>query len=266
MAPKYLNKLQGSSILIIGGTSGLGFAVAEASLEYGASIVLAGRSETKIDEAIARLKSAYPEAADRFRGHVVDLKGDDIEASITKLFEFATMGGQLKLDHIVSTAGEGPTTTTLENATIERIIDAGKMRIAGTLLLCKIAPTYLKNSYTSSITFTGGAAYYRPMEGYSVTAATAGGMGPMAMGLSVDLKPIRVNMLSPGAIQTELLDVVCKRVGNGDPAPLQNMFREHTLLDRVGSPEDVAEIYLGIMKCGFITGTVVQVEGGYLLV
>ncbi|KAI8716939.1 hypothetical protein NCS52_00988600 [Fusarium sp. LHS14.1] len=176
-------------------------------------------------------------------GHVVDLK-NDIEASVTKLLEFATTGGQEKLDHI------------------ENIIDGGKMRIAGTLLLCKIAQGYMNKAHTSSITFTGGVAYYRPMEGYSVTAATAGGMGPMALGLAVDLKPIRVNMMSPGAIRTELFENMVQNAGGVDVA---DIFTKKTLLDRIGSPEDVAEMYLGIMKSGYITGQVIQVEGGFLL-
>ncbi|RMJ13049.1 hypothetical protein BHE90_001605 [Fusarium euwallaceae] len=258
---KYLSKLQNKSILIIGGTSGLGFAVAEACLEYGASVVIAGRSQSKLDDALGRLASTYPEAKDRIRGHVVDLK-NNIEASVTKLLEFATTSGRDKLDHIVSTAGEGAAGITLENATEENVIDAGKIRIAGTLLLCKIVPGYMNKAHTSSITITGGVAYYRPMEGYSVTAATAGGMGPMAMGLAVDLKPIRVNMMSPGAIRTELFENMVQRAGG---AAIEDMFAKKTLLDRIGSPEDAAEMFLGIMKSDYITGQVVHVEGGYLL-
>lgn len=258
---KYLSKLQDKSVLIVGGTSGIGFAVAEACLEYGAKVVIAGRSQSKLDNALSRLVSTYPEAKDRVRGHVVDLK-NNIEASVTKLLEFATASGQEKLDHVVSTAGEGTVDITLESATEENLIDAGRMRIAGTLLLCKIAQGYMNKAHTSSITFTGGVAYYRPMEGHSVTAATAGGMGPMTLGLAVDLKPIRVNMMSPGAIRTELFQNL---VQNSWGAEGEKMFEKKTLLDRIGSPEDVAEMFLGIMKSGYITGQVVQVEGGYLL-
>ncbi|KAL2679289.1 hypothetical protein Neosp_010058 [[Neocosmospora] mangrovei] len=233
---KYLSKLQDKSILVVGGTSGIGFAVAEACLEYGARVVIAGRSQSKLDDALGRFVSTYPEAKDRIRGHTVDLK-NDIEASVTKLLEFVTAGGQQKLDHIVSTAGEGLSGITLENATEENIIDAGRMRIAG------------------------GASYYRPMEGNSVTAGAGGGMGPMALGLAVDLKPIRVNMVSPGAVRTELFEDIVQNAG----ADIEEVFRKKTLLDRVASPEDVAEMFLGIMKSGYITGTVVHVEGGYLL-
>jgi NAD(P)-dependent dehydrogenase (short-subunit alcohol dehydrogenase family) len=260
-ASKYLSKLQNKSVLIVGGTSGIGFAVAEACLEYGAKVVIAGRSQSKLDDALGRLVSTYPEAKDSVRGHVVDLK-NDIEASVTNLLEFATVGGQEKLDHIVSTAGEGTVGITLENATEANVIDAGKMRIAGTLLLCKIAQGYMNKAHTSSITFTGGVAYYRPMEGHSVTAATAGGMGTMALGLAVDLKPIRVNMMSPGAIRTELLQNMIRSAWGAEG---EDIFAKKTLLDRIGGPEDVAEMFLGIMKSDYITGQVIHVEGGYLL-
>ncbi|KAM5373877.1 hypothetical protein ACJZ2D_006706 [Fusarium nematophilum] len=69
------------SILIIGGTSGIGFAVAEACVEYGAHIVVSSRSQSKTDNAITRLGSANPGASGRIRGHVVDLK-NDTEASV----------------------------------------------------------------------------------------------------------------------------------------------------------------------------------------
>ncbi|KAM5377990.1 hypothetical protein ACJZ2D_004736 [Fusarium nematophilum] len=147
---------------------------------------------------------------------------------------------------------------------LSNVVDATRLRVSGTLLLCKVARTYMKQSYTSSITFTVGAAYFRPLPGYSVTVATAGAMGPMAKGLAVDLRPVRVNMVSPGVVKTELLDEVCRKAGQ-DAAEMEDLFKKQSLLGRVGTPEDVAEIYLAVMKSGFVTGTTIHVEGGYLL-
>ncbi|KAF3293688.1 hypothetical protein TWF132_004646, partial [Orbilia oligospora] len=60
---KFTNKLASKNILIIGGTSGIGFAVAEASLEQDANVTIASSSPSKLQSAISRLQSAYPESS-----------------------------------------------------------------------------------------------------------------------------------------------------------------------------------------------------------
>ena len=87
----------------------------------------------------------------------------------------------------------------------------------------------------------------------------------MARGLAVDLKPIRVNVMAPGAIDTEIFDVYAA----GDPARrerLREVFAAKTLLGKCGRPEDTAEAYLYLMRDAFVTGHVLVTDGGYLLV
>ena len=62
MAPKYISKLQGKRVLVLGGTSGIGFCVAEAAVEHGATVIISSSRQAKIDNTIQRLTSSYPEA------------------------------------------------------------------------------------------------------------------------------------------------------------------------------------------------------------
>lgn len=97
---------------------------------------------------------------------------------------------------------------------------------------------------------------------------TAGWMAAkegMARGLAVDLKPIRVNLVSPGAIDTEIFD----NFSDGNLVTrkqLIELYASKTLLGKCGSPEDTAEAYLYMMRDTFVTGHILHTSGGYLLV
>ncbi|KAH0343378.1 hypothetical protein KCU83_g8849, partial [Aureobasidium melanogenum] len=80
-------------------------------------------------------------------------------------------------------------------------------------------------------------------------------------GLAVDLAPIRVNCISPGAVHTEMFDNI---PGDRLPAVLSK-FRERSLTDSVGTPEELSEAYVYLMRCSFATGSLVEVNGGSLL-
>ncbi|KAF4220564.1 hypothetical protein CNMCM6457_002248 [Aspergillus fumigatiaffinis] len=77
-----INKLSGTRVLIIGGTSGLGFAVARAALEHGASVLVASSRPEKVQSALTRLRTFYPDEqfTTRIAGTTVDL-GDDLISS-----------------------------------------------------------------------------------------------------------------------------------------------------------------------------------------
>ena len=77
------------------------------------------------------------------------------------------------------------------------------MRFAAALLLGKLAPGYLENHWSSSITLTGGKVAERLFPNYSVITAYAAGLQGATRGLALDLKPIRVNLVQPGLIHTE---------------------------------------------------------------
>jgi len=140
---------------------------------------------------------------------------------------------------------------------------ATSVRLVGVLLIAKIAARYLKKEYTSSLTLTSGAMLYRPRAGFSPFLGAGGGKEPLTKGLALDLAPVRVNLVSPGAIDTDLL------YSSAPPGvsreTLAETYRKTNVLGRIGDVEDVAEAYLALMRNGFQTGSTVHVEGGYFL-
>lgn len=90
--------------------------------------------------------------------------------------------------------------------------------------------------------------------------ATAGSLESGTRGLAVDLAPIRVNFIVLGAIKTPLLDDF-----TGGNSAIAEQFAQGTLAKRIGSAEEAAEAYLFSMRCGYATGTRIDVDGGALL-
>jgi len=266
MPSKYLTKLQNTSVLIVGGSAGIGYGIAEACLEYGANVVIASRSRNKVDAAVTKLKETYPDHASNIRGHTVNLNTleTNVEDDLVKLFDFVTDNGTTPVDHVVETAGDLSLRgkLTLQSATPELMAQATSVRLVGVVLLAKVAVRYVAKSYKSSFTMTSGAMLYKPRPGLAPFAGAAGGKEPMTKAFALDMVPVRVNLVSPGAIDTELLWGREEGVGK---EKLAEMYKKGSILGRVGDVEDVVEAYLGIMKNGFQTGSTVHSEGGYLL-
>jgi NAD(P)-dependent dehydrogenase (short-subunit alcohol dehydrogenase family) len=137
--PKYLNKLQGKRILIFGGTSGIGYAVAEAAVEFGATIIISGSNTEKLDKTVARLKESYPDLKDnRISTVACDLsKAEQLDSSIAQLFEKITNGGANKIDHITFSAGNQTPPVALQDVTLPAIYEKFNVRLFGPLFIAK---------------------------------------------------------------------------------------------------------------------------------
>jgi NAD(P)-dependent dehydrogenase (short-subunit alcohol dehydrogenase family) len=256
MPQQKFNKLAGTRVLVLGGTSGIGFSVAEGSLEYGASVVIASSNSAKVEKALSRLREAYPDHASRISGQACDLYDiSTMEANLASLFAFATRDGK-KIDHIVNTAGGPGAMPPLAEITAEQA-GGSNARVAGILMLAKLAPAHMEAGPQASITLTTGTILFKPIAQYTTGIGWGGAVDATARALSVSLAPLRVNVVAPGAIDTELLQ------GYGDET--YQMFRDTNLLGIVGQPEDTAESYLYIMKDRFITGQSILTDGGRLL-
>jgi len=254
---KYIAKLRNATILIIGGSSGIGYGVAEASVEHGATVIISSSSKSRVSSAVQRLQSAYPSRAASIRGYACDL-GDTktIDANVAKLFE--TVG---TLDHIVYTAGDAVAALPLQEVTAVKFQKAGVVRFLGVMLVAKQALTHLNPGPKSSFTITTGSSAEKPHPRWSVPVSYGGGLISMARGLALDMKPIRVNIISPGVVDTELW--------NMSDEMKQNVFTEmgsKMPTGRVGRVEDVAEAYIYAMKDQNLTGSLISTNGGGLLI
>lgn len=179
-----------------------------------------------------------------------------LEAEIAALFEKTG-----EVNHIVYTAGDSLATIPIADATLPQIKQAGMVRFFAPILVAKHAVKYLPKTPASSITFTTGSVSEKPIPGWSVVAGYATGIHGTMRGLALDLKPIRVNLVSPGAVDTELWAGLSDEVKAG----MFKSFGDKMTTGRVGQVEDVAEAYVYAMKDSNLSGSLISSNGGALI-
>jgi NAD(P)-dependent dehydrogenase (short-subunit alcohol dehydrogenase family) len=202
---KFTSKLHNASILILGGTSGVGYAVAEACIEFRcARLTISGSRQPKIDATIARLRATYPSSTylTHISGHACDLSDlTTLETNLSSLLDFATSSSSEeshKLNHIVNTAGDIFSLPPLHQVTPDQIHKSSIVRFYGSMMLGKLLASppgsssrYIEMSPSSSVTLTGGGAATKPPPGWSTVAPFAAAKEGLARSLAVDLKPVR---------------------------------------------------------------------------
>jgi NAD(P)-dependent dehydrogenase (short-subunit alcohol dehydrogenase family) len=264
--PVSVSKLQDRRVLIIGGSSGIGFGVADALLANGASVIISSSSESRLSNAVKKLEQKHLDA--QRGGRVAALlcnmsSPKKAEQEVARLFEQAAGKEGKKLDHVVYTAGDAMAVGKLEDFTLAQIHQAGMVRFFGPLLVAQHLKTALKGGTASSFTMTTGLAPQRPPKDFTVISAYLAGQDGMVTGLARDLAPIRVNQVSLGAIDTELWDHI-RQAGGFEQ--FRADFEGRTLTQSMGQVEDVAESYLYLMKDRNATGSTVRTDGGLLLI
>ncbi|MFM0351653.1 SDR family oxidoreductase [Paraburkholderia sp. RL17-347-BIC-D] len=233
--------LKDKRIVILGGSSGLGFATAKAAADEGALVVIASSSQAKI----AKAKENLPSSAE---GHVINLLD---EASI-KAF-FGKIGAY---DHLVYTAGDPLLVADQKDLSIEDAQRFFGIRYWGAFLATKYGAGQIREG--GSIVLSSGMASRRPRKGLSVVSSVCGATEALGRALSVELAPLRVNVVCPGVVKTELWDSFPESVRE---ATFQHA-EENLLVKHAAEPHEVAEAYLYLMRGSFTTGQVVVSDGG----
>lgn len=258
---KFGSKLQNKRVLVLGGTSGIGFSVAEACKALGAIVSISSSSNAKISNAISRLKRD-DDTQRSICAHACNLDSlNELETNLRQLFEVVTEQGKQKLDHIVYTAGNKAGSVGLLDIKVETVTEHGILRFYAPIMIGKLASTYMNNSHQSSITLTSGVNNVKPVPGRVLMAGWGAGVEGITRALAVDLKPIRINCVCPGPTQTELFGMIPQEILE----PLLEKYRKSLLTNEVGTLSDVAEAYLYCMKNYFVDGTVIRSDGGLLL-
>ncbi len=237
--------LKGQRIVVLGGTSGIGYATAEAAAAEGAVVVVASSR----DEGVKRALAGLPSTAE---GRVVDLASED---GIRAFFESTA-----PFDHLVYTAGEPLQLQELGPMRLDAARVFFNLRFWGALTCVKYAREKVRRG--GSIVLTSGVAKDRPQKGWTVAASICGAVEALTRALAVELAPIRVNAVAPGVVRTPLW----KNLGEGAEQVLYREVARSLPVGRVGEPQDIAEAYLYLMRERFSTGQVVTVDGGTVLV
>jgi len=240
--------LKDSHVVVVGGNSGMGLALAQELLARGASVTIVGRSLAKLEAAREQLQASGTPRLEQ-----VDVSSDQ---EVRGLFE--RIG---PLDHLVCTAadisGAYVTLQALEASALERAMNS---KIVAPILLAKYASPRLRAG--GSMTFVSGIAAYRPRPKGIAVAAINAALEGVVRAMAVELAPIRVNAVSPGWVRTP----IWKDVAGADADQMLEAMAQRLPVGRVGTPQDIAHAMVFLLGNGYTTGTVLHVDGGHRLV
>ncbi len=234
--------LEKKRVVVIGGATGIGLAVAELARAQGAEVVIGSSSEANVKAVPERLAGAS--------GRMVDLRS---EASVAAFFQ--ELG---HFHHLAITAGDwtGSWLAGARDIDLERAREGLAVRFWGVIAAVKHGCRTIDEH--GSITLTSGLLAHRPMKGAPLATALGGAAEHLARGLAVDLAPVRVNAVSPGIVLTE-------HVKTQMPAERLNAFVANLPIARGATPAEAAKAYVYLMLNTYATGQVLPVDGGALL-
>jgi NAD(P)-dependent dehydrogenase (short-subunit alcohol dehydrogenase family) len=230
--------LRDKHVVVIGGGAGIGRAVAARAVQAGARVTIASRNAARIGEAAAALG-----------GSVTGATVDQTDAQ--SLRSFFTRTGEI--DHLVLAGSEvkpGPFRS-------QSIADAQASMASkfwgqyAAIKAARVAPT-------GSIVLFSGAASRKVNAGVPALSAINAAIEALGRALAIELAPIRVNVVSPGIIDTDLWAGIPKETR----AAALAKFTENNPVARPGTAGEVAAIVLAMLANTFMTGTVVDIDGG----
>jgi NAD(P)-dependent dehydrogenase (short-subunit alcohol dehydrogenase family) len=234
-------------IAIVGGTAGIGLALARIAADAGAQVVLGGSIRNKLGQALRQLNG-------KAKGELVDARDED---SIRRFF--VQVG---ELDHVVSTVGSPYRAIRVLDGQRADYEELFTIKYWGQFLIAKHAAQQLVA--IGSITFTSGVLSHRPAEGFSVLASVNAGVEAMARTLALEFAPRRVNVVSPGFVDTEKL--YADLPAETRTAKLKADKADTLPTRRIGLPEDVARAYIHSIENPYLTGQTLVVDGGASLI
>jgi NAD(P)-dependent dehydrogenase (short-subunit alcohol dehydrogenase family) len=264
-------RLENASVLVIGGSFGIGLATASLARREGARVTIASRSREKLDAAVSRVGAGTD-------AYLVDVEDP---ASVESLF--ARVG---RFDHLVVTATWGGNRREGDRGAQQSESAALAVRLFGAIDFCRLAASRMSRS--GSITLFSGTAMQRPLVfrrllrehvarhpelapvgpptdwtgliGSYVWAWSMSVTETILRGVAAELAPLRVNSIVPGVVDSG------RDRGRVMDAEFIARLVEETPLGRQASVDEIADAVLFVMGNTFITGQTVVVDGGWTLV
>jgi NAD(P)-dependent dehydrogenase (short-subunit alcohol dehydrogenase family) len=242
-----MDRLEGQHVVVVGGASGIGLAVSKKCANEGAHLTLMGRTESRLCEAAAEIGGANCLVADA-------ANEDALGAAFSAAGPF---------NHLVTTVSASSSklgvTVDMADMPLDAAHEFFEGKFWGQYRSARAALRYI--SQNGSITFTSGVAVRRSLPGHTIVAANNAAIEACARQLARELAPIRVNTISPGLTHTRTYDhyteaerkVFFERVTGNMP------------LGRPAEPDEIADAYLFALTADYLTGTVIDIDGGFLV-
>lgn len=228
--------LQGQSVVVIGGGAGIGHAVAELAQAEGASVLSISRS------------GVSPTGA---RGIAADV--------LDRIALEAALNAAGTIDHLVYTAGPILGSTPLAALGDDGLAQAFDVKLFSAVQAVRLALPHL--SQTASVTLTSGQVSRKYGVGSLLKGSLNAAIDAAGCHLAKELAPRRVNVVSPGVVDTGQWGPAGSEARSGFLGKVSSALP----VRRVGTVEELARAYLFLMASGFVTGAVIDINGGGLL-
>lgn len=229
------------TIVIIGATAGMGLSSAQTLAKAGYRVIISGRSQHTLDQALAKIP-----------GEVLGFPLDYTNADSITTF-FSHVGA---FDHLALVGSGQAAWGPFRDLKLDALKIAFDQKFYGFFLCAQAGLAHLRKN--GSITFVIGGASRSAIPNTSGVAAVNGAIQAMAFTLSKELAPTRVNILSPGLVDTPMYDWMT-------PEEKHNFFQQmgsQVPVGRVGRPDEIAEALLFLIHNEFTTGAILDVDGG----
>ncbi|MGW3109246.1 SDR family oxidoreductase [Streptomyces sp. NPDC001100] len=238
-----MNDLSGSTVVVIGGSSGIGLETARQVRAAGAKIIITGRDRERLDAARDELGAS---------AGTLDLSD---APGLERFF------GELPapVDHVL-VAGGGPTYAPLAQMDFEQVRSVLEEHLLGSLRIARECATCVAPG--GSLTFITGTHARRPGVGLSVAAIAAAALPAITANAALEISPVRVNAIAAGFVDTPL----SARLLGDALEERRRQLRATLPIRRVVGPSDVAELALHLMSNTALTGATYDVDGGQQLI
>jgi NAD(P)-dependent dehydrogenase (short-subunit alcohol dehydrogenase family) len=251
-------------VLITGASRGIGHAIARALLAEGVRLALVGRDRRTLDSVVAGSRPGDHAIIELDLEHETDLEQGVAAAA-------AALGG---LDAFVSCAG------VVEYAALGAVARASLTRqltvnLVAPFVLAQRAAIELERAGGGSMLFIASTLGLKPARLTAAYAASKAGLISMTQSFALELAPrgIRVNAIAPGVVETDMVRVVRTEPGEVVPGGLESariaaqleVLRGLHPLGRLGKPEEIAESALYLLRASYVTGAILNIDGGLLL-
>jgi NAD(P)-dependent dehydrogenase (short-subunit alcohol dehydrogenase family) len=233
-------ELLGQTVVVLGGSAGIGLETARRARAEGAEVILTGRNPQRLEDAAREVGAMRTAAFDANDASALDRFFGELPKPI---------------DHVMVTAG-GPRYGRI----LEMSVDEARLAISEHMLLALAVARNAAGAVRpgGAVVLIGGTGGRRIGLGLGIVSAVTAAMPPLTASLALELAPVRVNLIAPGFVDTPLSATI---LGDGLEARREQL-RSTLPIGRVVVPEDVAALAVHIMTNTALTGATYDIDGG----